>query len=386
LAKIKTGIIGTGFSAQSHMEALSRVSDAEVIAIASRNREKAEALAERYGIKKAYGRYEDLIHDPEVEVIHNCTANHLHFSLNKMILEAGKHLLSEKPLAISSEESAELAQLAEQKKKVHGVCFNYRHYPMVEEARQAIQSGHLGEIQLVFGGYLQDWLLYPTDYNWRLDPEKNGPSRAMADIGSHWCDTVQHVLGHKVTEVFADLKTVHPIRKKPKRDVETFHQPAEADVEDVRVTTEDCGVVLVHFANGALGSFTISQVNAGRKNKLFFEIAGTKSALAWDQEKPNELWQGFRNEANRHLLRDPALLSGSAASLAHYPGGHQEGWPDGLKNLLIRFYQSVQMANRGEDWKRSRTFADFHDGHQIMKIIDAILKSDREKRWVTVSE
>jgi predicted dehydrogenase len=384
LAKIKAGIIGTGFSAQSHLEALSRVPDVEVIAIASRSREKAQVLAERYGIKKAYGRYEELINDPEVEAVHNCTPNHLHFELNQMILNADKHLLSEKPLAISSKESAELAQLADQKKKVHGVCFNYRHYPMVEEARQSIRNGKLGDIQLIFGGYLQDWLLYPTDYNWRLEPEKNGPSRAMADIGSHWCDTVQHVLGQKVTEVFADLKTVHPIRKKPKQDVETFHQSADADLEDVSVSTEDCGVVLVHFENGAQGSFTVSQVNAGRKNKSFFEVAGTKSALAWDQEKPNELWLGYRNEANRQLLRDPAMLSESAAALAHYPGGHQEGWPDGLKNLFIQFYQAVRKAKAGEDWNQARTFADFHDGHRIMKIIDAILKSHSEKRWVNV--
>jgi predicted dehydrogenase len=255
---------------------------------------------------------------------------------------------------------------------------------MVEEARQSIRNGKLGDIQLIFGGYLQDWLLYPTDYNWRLEPEKNGPSRAMADIGSHWCDTVQHVLGQKVTEVFADLKTVHPIRKKPKQDVETFHQSADADLEDVSVSTEDCGVVLVHFENGAQGSFTVSQVNAGRKNKLFFEVAGTKSALAWDQEKPNELWLGYRNEANRQLLRDPAVLSESAAALAHYPGGHQEGWPDGLKNLFIQFYQAVRKAKAGEDWNQARTFADFHDGHRIMKIIDAILKSHSEKRWVNV--
>jgi predicted dehydrogenase len=301
-----------------------------------------------------------------------------------MALEEGKHLLSEKPLAMTSEESGELVRLAEEKKVVHGVCFNYRHFPMVAEARQAIAEGKLGKIHLVLGGYLQDWLLYPTDYNWRLEPDKNGASRAMADIGSHWCDTVQHVLGLKITEVFADLKTVHPVRKKPNRDVETFATTVETEYEEVSIATEDCGSVLVHFEGGAHGVFTVSQVNAGRKNKLFFEIAGTESALAWDQENPNVLWFGRRDEANRELMRDPGLLSKPAASLAHYPGGHQEGWPDGLKNLFVDFYRAVLLHKQGKDWKESRTFADFNDGHRIMRLIEAILRSHREKRWVSL--
>ncbi len=386
---IKVGIIGTGFSARSHLEALRRLNQVEVVAIASSHQERAEQVAKEFGIPKAYGDARQLIHDPEVEAVHNCTPNHLHFPLNREVLEAGKHLLSEKPLALNSRESRQLMEWAQKSEGVSGVCFNYRHYPMVAEARAAIAGGECGEVYLVQGGYLQDWLLYNTDYNWRLDPEQSGSTRAVADIGSHWCDTVQHVLGRRIVEVFADLKTVHPVRYKPKGPVTTFAKSEDGDREEVPIHTEDCGIVMVHFEGGIQGVFTVSQVSAGRKNRLYFEISAEKASLAWDQEEPNRLWIGKRDEANRELLRDPSILSKPAASMAHYPGGHQEGWPDGLKNLLIDFYKEVRRKKEGrasEEGGRSPSFATFEDGHRIMVLIDAILESHRTKRWVEVKE
>ncbi len=388
MGTIQVGIVGTGFSARSHLEALRRLHQVEVIAIASSSQERAEQVAKQFGIPRAYGDFRRLIHDPDVEVIHNCTPNLLHFPINREVLSAGKHLLSEKPLALNSQESSQLAEWAKKSASVSGVCFNYRHYPMIAEARASIAGGECGRVYLVHGGYLQDWLLYDTDYNWRLDPDQSGKSRAIADIGSHWCDTLQHVLGRRIVEVFADLKTVHPVRFKPRGPVTTFSQSAEADREEVPIDTEDCGIVMVHFEGGVQGVFTVSQVSAGRKNRLYFEIAAEKASVAWDQEEPNRLWIGKRDGANRELLRDPSLLSEPAASMAHYPGGHQEGWPDGLKNLFIDFYEAVRRrkAGEGETGEGAASFATFEDGHRIMLLIEAILESHRTKKWVRLPE
>ncbi|MEB3751853.1 Gfo/Idh/MocA family protein [Geobacillus icigianus] len=381
---INVGIIGTGFSASSHIEALRRLPLVNIVAIASSSQEKAEEAARRFGIPKAYGDYQALIDDPDVEAVHNCTRNVLHFPINKAVLEAGKHLLSEKPLAMDSEQSAELKQLAEKSTGLSAVCFNYRHYPLVTEAKERL-AREAKRVHFVYGGYVQDWLLYDTDYNWRLDPAQNGPSRAIADIGSHWCDTVQYVLGKRIVEVFADLCTVHPVRYKPKQEGSTFTSGCAQDAEPVQIDTEDGGSVLVHFDDGTHGAFTISQVSAGRKNRLYFEIAADAMTLAWDQEHPNRLWVGRRNGPNEEVVRDPALLSPRAASLAHYPGGHEEGWPDGLKNLFLDFYSAISRKQRGEALGKL-PFATIADGHHTMTIVDAILESHRTKRWVRVAE
>lgn len=378
MKKIKAGIIGTGFSGNAHLEALRRIPNVEIVAISSTSQQKAEKLAKEYGIAKAYSNASELINDPLVEVVHNCTPNHLHFPLNCEVLQAGKNLLSEKPLALNSEQSKELKELAEKSNGVSGVSFNYRHYPMVRQLKEEIISNKHGEAQLVYGGYIQDWCLYETDYSWRMDRVLNGPSRAIADIGSHWCDTVQYILGENIVEVFADLKTVHPMRKKPKNHSGTFTKSNHENTEDVSINTEDYGSVLVHFEGGTQGVFTVSQVSAGRKNRMHFEIAARESSLYWDQEDPNKIWIGKRNEANRELLRDPGLLSNEASALAHYPGGHQEGWPDGLKNLLIDFYDAI---SKGE---KVSSFATIAEGHRTMKIVDAILESHKAKKWVKV--
>jgi predicted dehydrogenase len=380
MSVIKVGVIGTGFSAKSHIEALRRLNGVEVAAISGRTLEKAKKAAEQFGIPRYYGNEDDLINDQEIDVVHNCTPNYLHYYINKKVLAVGKHLLSEKPLAMTSEESSELVRLAETKKVVAGVCFNYRHYPLVAQVKELMASDEYGPAHLVYGTYLQDWLLYDTDYNWRLNEEKNGRSRAIADIGSHWCDTVQYVLNQKIVEVFADLKTVYPVRKRPVGEIETFKSGGQDSFEEIEINSEDCGSVLVHFENGAHGVFTVSQVSAGRKNFFTFEIAAQKNTIYWNQEEPNKIWIGRRDQANMELVRDPSLLSDFSSSLAHYPGGHPEGWPDGLKNLFIDFYKAVKAHPN----PASSSFATFEDGHYIMKLIEAILKSHEEKRWVKV--
>lgn len=383
MEKIKVGVIGTGFIGPTHIEAIRRLGFVEVVGLVGSSLESAQKKAAALGIPKAYGDYREMIRDSEIQVIHNCTPNHLHFAINKDIILAGKHVVSEKPLAMNSEESAELLALAKKHGVVHGVNFNYRQYPSVQNLRAKIAKGDLGKVNLVHGNYLQDWLLFETDFNWRLAPESGGKSRAIADIGSHWCDTVQYVTGNRIVEVFADLATVLPIRKKPKTDVATFGaRQTEAEYEDVNINTEDYASVLVHFEDGSRGVFTVSQVSAGRKNRLSFEINGSESSAYWNQEEPEKLWLGHRDKPNEILLADPALFEAEVQSAIHHPGGHNEGWPDALKNMMLNYYTFIR---DGKDPLKDQTnFATFADGHVSMAITDAILESYEQQKWVKV--
>ncbi|MDQ1005463.1 putative dehydrogenase [Neobacillus niacini] len=385
MEKIKVGIIGTGFIGPTHIEAIRRLGFVEVVGLAETSQEIAEKKAAELGIPKAYGDYREMLQDPEFKVVHNCTPNHLHFAINKEIILAGKHVVSEKPLAMNSKESAELLELAEKHGVVHAVNFNYRQHASVQNLQAMIAKSDLGKVNLVHGSYLQDWLLYETDYNWRLAPEVGGKSRAVADIGSHWCDTVQFVTGKKIVEVFADLATVVPVRKKPTGNVATFGAQTIEDMEyeDVPINTEDYASVLVRFEDGSRGVFTVSQVSAGRKNRLSFEINGSNSSVFWNQEEPEKLWIGHRDRANELLLADPSLFTADARSAIHHPGGHNEGWPDALKNMMLNFYSFIR-DNKSLKTDKPK-FATFEDGHVSMCITDAILESSQQQKWVKVS-
>jgi predicted dehydrogenase len=384
MRKIKVGIIGTGFIGPTHIEAIRRLGFVEVAGLAETSQEKAEKKAAELGIPKAFGDYREMLQDPEIQVIHNCTPNNLHFAINKEIILAGKHVLSEKPLAMNSKESAELLALAKKQGVVHGVNFNYRQHASVQNLQAKIANGDLGKVNLVHGSYLQDWLLYETDFNWRLAPDVGGKSRAVADIGSHWCDTVQYVTGKKIVEVFADLATIIPVRKKPKATVATFgaQNTEETEYENVQINTEDYASVLVRFEDGSRGVFTVSQVSAGRKNRLSFEINGSQSSAFWNQEEPEKLWIGHRDKPNEILLADPALFAPAAKSAIHHPGGHNEGWPDALKNMMLNFYTFIREGKN--PLKDKPNFTTFEDGHISMSITDAILESNEQQRWVKV--
>ncbi|KSU86763.1 Gfo/Idh/MocA family oxidoreductase [Priestia flexa] len=384
MEKIKVGVIGTGFIGPTHIEAIRRLGFVEVVGLAEHGQEVAEKKAVELGIPKAYGDYRDMLKDSDIQVVHNCTPNHLHFQINKEIIQAGKHVLSEKPLAMSSEESAELLKLAKEHQVVHGVNFNYRQFPIVKQLETMIRNGELGKVNLVHGSYLQDWLLFETDFNWRLAPEVGGKSRAVADIGSHWCDTVQYVTGKKIVEVFADLATVIPVRKKSTSQGSTFggQKGQEEAYEDVPINTEDYASVLVRFEDGVKGLFTVSQVSAGRKNRLSFEIACSQNSAFWNQEEPEKLWIGYRDQPNQTLLADPTLFNPEAKSSIHHPGGHNEGWPDALKNGLLNFYTFIREGKNPLSDKA--TFATFEDGHMSMCITDAILASHEQQKWMKV--
>jgi predicted dehydrogenase len=382
---IKAAVIGAGFIGPAHIEALRRIDGVEVVAVASNNVKQAEQIAEKYALTHAYHSWEECVRDDSIEVIHNCTPNNLHFEINKAVMQRGKHIVSEKPLTLTSDESEDLVKLARETGVVNAINFNYRFYPLIQHARSMVHKGDLGAIYLVHGQYLQDWLYYDTDYNWRLESRISGVSRAVADIGSHWCDLVQFVTGSKIQRVCANLFTVHEKRKKPKAHVATFRGKeidAPAEFEELSIDTEDGGSILVQFDSGAHGVFTVSQVSAGRKNYEWFEVDGSKKAIHWNQEEPNSLWIGYRDKPNEVIIKDPALMDEPARKYAHYPGGHPEGYPDCLKNLFMNVYDFIR---RGKDPAGDeKEFPTFEDGHTEIKIVEAILRSNKEQKWIDI--
>ena len=379
---LNVGIVGTGFIGPAHLEALRR-NNVRVLGLAETTAELASEKAAELGIIKAYPSYEKMLADPDIHVIHLATPNYLHYLHAKAALEAGKHVVCEKPLAMNSQESADLVKIARKTGLVNAINFNIRFYPMVQQARHMVQNGDLGDIFILQGSYLQDWLLLPTDWNWRLEPEQGGTMRATGDIGSHWLDLMTFVTGLKVKEVYADFKTFHPIRKKPLKPLETFTGkllPPE-DYEDKPIHTEDYASVLLHYENDARGVLTVSQVSSGRKNRIFFEINGSQSSLVWNGERPNELWVGHRSEPNQVLMKDPSLLSPEARTTASYPGGHNEGFPDTFKQLINKVYNYIIAGA----YSAPPDFPTFADGHYEQVLCEAIERSAKEGEWVDVT-
>ena len=374
-------ITGTGFMGATHAEALRRLGHT-LIGVQGSSPEKSQAAAKAYGASKAYASYDELVGDPDVEAVHITTPNRLHFSQAKAALEAGKHVLCEKPLTMDASESGPLAELAASANLAAGVNYNSRFYPLCQEAKQRVRAGSIGDVTSVRGCFVQDWLLYDTDYNWRVLAEEGGELRAVGDIGTHWLDLVQDITGLTITSVFAELKTVHPVRHRPKGEVQTFAGPdaAKQETYPVDITTDDLGTVLLRFSNGAHGNLFVSQVTAGRKCTGGFEISGTTSTLAWDNEDHDNLWIGHRDQPNQLLAKDPSLTGDAARPYIGYPGGHAEGYPDTFKMTFKAFYDYI--ANG--DFSAPPPFATFADGHREIELCDAILLSHKEQRWVEI--
>ena len=383
MRKIKTGIIGIGYIGVSHLEAIRRIGFAEIVAAADTNEEIAKKRAEDYYIPN-HCTLEQMLADPEIDAIHNCTPNNLHFLVNSKIIEAGKHVFSEKPLGINSIESAEMLKLLAQKPDiVHGVNFNYRMNPLVQEMKNRILQGAIGKPMLVHGSYLQDWLLYDTDYNWRIEPEHGGPSRSIADIGSHWMDLAQTVLNSRITAVCADLVTLLPIRKKPVAQLETtFSSNININYTETEIKTEDYGAVLFRMENGISGVFHVSQMSAGRKCRFDIEVNGSLASFYWNQEEADKMWMGKRDDHNMTVMRCPKLISDDAKGYTYLAAGHPEGWNDALKNNIFAFYKWIAEGKKIGTEKPD--FATFDDGHYIMLLIEAILQSSKEKKWVEI--
>ena len=374
MKRIGMGLVGAGFVGPHHVDAVRRLGFVDVVAVAGSSEESGQAKAEALGARRGYGSYQALLDDPDVQVVHNATPNHLHYEVTSAALAKGKHVVSDKPLALSAAQAKKLVSDAQRAGVVAAVTFNYRGNPLVQQARLAVARGDIGAPHFLHGHYLQDWLFKDTDYSWRLEPEKGGRSLALADIGSHWCDLAQHVAGLRITHVLGDIATVVKTRKKPQEAREAFQTGRDGGDggEVVDVGVEDLASVLIRFENGARGCFSVGQVCAGHKNDLVLEICGAKASLRWQQEKQNELWVGHRDKANEVLQKDPTLLDADARAYAHLPGGHQEAWADAFCNLMREIYHSI--AN-GPPYALPPIVATFEDGFRANRIVDAILES-----------
>ncbi len=366
MKRIRAGVIGVGNIGNAHIEAIRRLGYADVAAICVRDEARAKDLCTFFDIPKFYTDYREMLQDPEIDVVHNCTPNTAHFQINKDIIISGKHILSEKPLTVYSSESEELLGLLKTHNVHNSINFVYRHYSLVQHVKGMIESGALGDIYAIHGTYLQDWLLYDTDYNWRVDVKLGGPSRAMADIGSHWCDLAQFLLGQDISEVCADLATFIPVRE----DSGSGAAPGRR----VAVDTEDYASALLRFSKGARGSFTVSQVSAGSKIGLSFGIDGSKASVRWEHGQADRVWIGHRDSPNEELVMHPGLLNERGRNTTAR-GGKSERWPDAQKNMIDSFYRTILH----DDEPR---YADFTEGHKITKIVEAILESNKNRCWI----
>ena len=378
LTEIGAAVVGTGFIGVVHVEALRRLG-VQVHGVVGSSQARAADRAAAQNLPPAYESFEAMLADPRVDVVHITTPNHLHHPQAAAALAAGKHVVCEKPLAMTSAETGELVRLAQASGLVHAVNFNIRFYPICRHLHQLVREGGLGDVRLVSGHYLQDWLLLDTDWNWRLEPELGGSLRAVADIGSHWMDLTSHIAGQRIVSVMADLKTFIPVRQQPIGPVETFSGTPSSATTPRTITTEDVATILLRFENGAIGNLTISQISAGRRNTLEFQIDGSTSAAAWNSEHPDELWVGHRGRPNEILPRDPALLNAEGRNAAGLPGGHNEGFADTFKAL----YRAVYRAVAG-DAPSEPDYPTFADGHESMLVCEAVARSARDGTWARV--
>lgn len=381
--KIKVGVVGLGFIGPAHIEAIRRLGIAEVVAVAdiAGAKEKAEAL----GVENAYEDWRDMLEHKGLQAVHVCAPNNLHYEISKAALEKGLHVVCDKPLSMTVEEAQDLVRIAKEAKGVSAIHFNVRYYPLIHQVKEMIENGDLGEIFAINGSYLQDWLQLETDYSWRLEPEFTGDSRAIADIGSHWCDAVEYMTGLRMDKVCADFATFHKTRKKPMKPVASYAGMLlkPEDYVDVPINTEDYASVLFKMDNGAHGSLTVNQACAGRKNRIYFEICGSKASIAYDTERPNEMWIGKRESNNEIILKDPSRVYPGAQSVIGFPGGHCEGFPDTSKYLFKEFYSYIAEGKKEKGIAAS--FPTFEDGLRELQLCSAMVASSREEQWRKVN-
>jgi len=379
---IKIGLIGTGYIGMVHLEMLRRLGGVEVVAVADTNRDLARAGAAKFGIPRAYEGADALVADREVEVIHDCAPNNVHFDINAKAIRAGKEVLSEKPLALDSRESGELLALADKHGTLTAIDFCYRYYPVVQEAAARARRGDLGEVRAFVGHFLQDWLFFETDYSWRLDPKVAGQANVVADLGSHWCDLVQFITGQKIVEVMAELHTCLPKRRKPKAGPLSFGAGEAGESEEVAIALDDYASLFLKLENGARGNFTTCQAAAGRKVDIDIQVFGSKESYAWSHVHPNALWIGHREKANEVFYESSLLQAEGTRHYASLPTGHPMGYHDAVYNLFRDYYGALAAKREGKPYRP--TFPDFRTGHEMMCVIDAAVKSNKSGRWVKV--
>jgi predicted dehydrogenase len=379
LSTIGAAVIGTGFIGSVHLSTLRRLGIPVVGVLGSsagRGAERARAL----GVARAYGSLDELLADPAVQVVHVTSPNVAHYPQVKAILTAGKHVICEKPLAMTSAQSSDMLALAKASGKVAAVCYNTRFYPLNQHAHGMMRAGELGDLRLITGHFHQDWLAKDTDWNWRLEAEEGGPLRSVSDIGTHWVDLTNFITGQKPVAVMAELATFIPERQKPLGPVETF-TTSKGATESRKIETDDAATILLRYGNGGRGMMSTSQVSHGRRGLLSWDISGSKASAAWSAEHPEDLWIGHREGPNQILLRDPSLMNPTGAAAAFMPGGHPEGFGDTWAAFFTQVYRDVARGGRGE----GSTWATFEDGHYEMRFCDAVLASAARGTWVDVA-
>lgn len=375
---INAGIVGMGFVGPIHMEALRRLNYVD-IAIAEADSEKAKKVAELYSVKKYYGRWEDMVNDPQIEVIHICAPNNLHYDIAKTAISLGKHVVCDKPLTLNLRQSEELVALARTKQVVNAVTFDMAFYPLVQQAKLTVLQQELGRINYVQGHYLQDWLFYNTDYNWRVESKYQGASRIVGDIGVHCLHMIQEVIGQRIVEIYADFNTFHKTRMKPTTEVATYSEAsADQEYHEIEIDTEDQATLLLKYDGGTKGVFIGGQVFAGRKNRIGWEIYGSKKSLGWNGEEPNQLWIGNRSGANQILMKDFSLVDQDIGSLCNFAGGLQEGYSETWKNVMNNIYQTIL------DGKPNNNYPTFEDGLALQRVVEAAVESSKTNQWVSI--
>jgi len=382
---LRSAVVGAGFVGPHHVDAVRRGGYAAVVALAGSDQARTEARARQLGVAVGTADLGALLADASIDVIHVCTPNATHMEIASRALEAGKHVVVEKPVAPTAGAARELAHLAAERGRHAAVAFTYRGYPMIRRARELVASGELGEIRLVLGSYLQDWLLEAADYNWRLESSLGGASRAVADIGSHWFDTTEFVTGRRIESVLADLSTFIPLRQRPKGGATTF-QAGGADTETVRIDTEDAAGMLVRFDGGARGVCLVSQVSPGRKNDFRLELSGSRRSLAWAQEEPNTLWLGARSDRSAVIPREPWEGAEAELGTPSLPPGHPEGWSEALRDLFRPFYRAIAEGEAPPSPGESAVYPTLDDGTRAVAFVEAVLQSAREGRWTPVEQ
>lgn len=380
--KIRVGIIGMGYIGESHIEAIRRIGICQLCAVADTNYELAKQKADAYGIEKVYASVDEMLNDKDIDAVHNCTPNFLHMEINEKIIRSGKHLFSEKPLTMNYEQAKKLLAVKKEFPDVEAaVNFNYRLNPLVQEIRSRIKKGEAGDIRIITGYYNQDWLMYDTDYSWRLEPEVAGNSCCIADIGSHWMDIIQHVTGHKIVSVMGDTVTVIPVRKKPAKQQETFKDAVSDDYIEVPIKNEEYAAVLFKTDKGATGVFHVTEAAAGHGCDFSFEINGSLLSYGWNQEQNDRMWIGRRGGDNSVVIRNPNLISDEAKPYTNLAMGHPEGWNDAFKGNFYAFYKYLYDGKQGE-----RIYSTLEDAAYIVKLTEKIIESSKQKTWINIEE
>ncbi|MBM7471004.1 putative dehydrogenase [Subtercola frigoramans] len=348
------------------------LSGAVVIGVLGSRPERSHEVAERWGVEHAFGDLVEVI-AARPDVVHICTPNSFHFAYALELLDAGIHVVCEKPLGLTAAESMEMDAKAAACGLVATVPFVYRFHPMVREIRERRLAGELGEIALIHGSYLQDWMLAPNVGSWRVDPIAGGASRAFADIGSHWCDLVEWVSGERFSAVSSAVSILYPERPSESATAFTGGGSGELGV----VTTEDIALAQFRTESGVLASVTVSQVSAGRKNRLWFELDGTRQSAVFDQENPESAWMGAQIQSST-IVRDPSVNRPEARRLSSLPAGH----PQGYAHCFEAFVDDTYAAVRGDVRDGLPTFA---DGARAARIVEAVLGSARDAAWKVIA-